>query len=101
MTTRTLPRPARAVLDEHHEAVLAILGRHRMDNPRLFGSAARGDDRADSDVDLLVDVQPDLDLLDLIDAADELENLLGRPVDLVTSRSLGPDHEISRTAVPL
>lgn len=72
-----------------------------MTSPRVFGSVARGADGVDSDVDLLVDAAPDLDLLDLVDAAQELEELLGRSVDIVTSRSLHADHEILRTAVPL
>lgn len=72
-----------------------------MSNPRVFGSIARREDHAASDIDLLVDAEPGLDLLDLIDAADELEKLLGRGVDIVTSRSLTAEHEISRTAVAL
>lgn len=56
---------------------------------------------SDSDIDLLVDVEPGVDLLDIIDAAEELEALLGRRVDIVTSRSLPAEHEISRTAVAL
>ncbi|MCT1997124.1 nucleotidyltransferase domain-containing protein [Brachybacterium muris] len=59
-----------------------------MSNPGIFGSVARRQERAHGDIDLLVDVDPDLDLLDLIDAASELEALLGRGVDLITSRSL-------------
>lgn len=72
-----------------------------MTKPRLFGSAARGEDLPGSDLDLLVDAAPDLDLLDLVDAAGELEALLGCPVDIVTSRSLRPGHRIAVTAVPL
>lgn len=49
-----------------------------MSNPRIFGSVAQHQEHAHSDIDLLVDVDPDLDLLDLIDAASELEALLGR-----------------------
>lgn len=59
-----------------------------MSNPRIFGSFPQHQEHAHSDIDLLVDVDPDLDLLDLIDAASELEVLPGRAVDLVTSRSL-------------
>lgn len=72
-----------------------------MGNPRVFGSIAAGTDGPDSDVDLLVDADPGLDLLDIVDAADALERLLGTRVDIVTSRSLRPGHEIAVTAVPL
>lgn len=94
------PRPSVAAA-AHRAELLAILARHRMSSPRVFGSAGRETDEPGSDLDLLVDVADDADVLDLIDAADELEELLGVAVDLVTSRSVGPDHEISRTARPL
>lgn len=94
------PRPG-AALTAHRAEVVDTLQRYRMTNPRMFGSVAMGTDEPGSDVDLLVDAAPDLDLLDLVDAADELERLLGVPVDIVTSRSLRPGHEINETAVPL
>lgn len=92
------PTPS-ASLRAHRESVAAILERHRMSNPRVFGSVASGQDGPGSDLDLLVDASPGLDLLDIVDAAAELEALLGVPVDLVTSRSLRPGHEITATAV--
>ncbi|MFZ2260324.1 MAG: helix-turn-helix domain-containing protein [Luteococcus japonicus] len=92
---------AQEALARHHDDVVAILGRHGLRNPRVFGSVARREDHNGSDIDLLVDAAPDLDLLDLIDAADELEALLGRGVDIVTSRSLSDEHQIARTAVAL
>lgn len=70
-----------------------------MTNPRVFGSVAASRDTSDSDLDLLVDAAPGLDLLDIVDAADELEDLLGIPIEIVTSRSLQPGHEIAITAV--
>lgn len=94
------PRPSEA-LAAHRDQVLALLAEHNMTAPRVFGSAARGGDRPGSDLDLVVDLAPTGELLDLIDGAAALEELLGVPVDLVTSRSLRPDHEIARTAVPL
>lgn len=94
------PRPSES-LREHRARVIEILAGHGLSAPLVFGSAARGDDEPDSDVDLIVDIGPDGTLLDLIDAAEELEALLGSPVDLVTSRALPADHEIRRTAVPL
>jgi hypothetical protein len=80
-----------------------ILDRLRADKARLdafgigsvavFGSCARGDARPESDIDLLVDYRPDVrpDLFDFIDLQFHLQELLGRPVDLVTPEALsGP-----------
>lgn len=94
------PRPS-ATLATHRDDVVALLARHSMTNPRVFGSVAADSDHPGSDIDLLVDAAPDLDLLDIVDAADELEVMLGARVDIVTSRSLRPGHEIARTAVPV
>ena len=60
--------------------------RYRVRELSLFGSAARGDMRPDSDIDLLVDFLPDADI-DLVDYAGlmlDLSHLLGRKVDLVS-----------------
>jgi predicted nucleotidyltransferase len=55
----------------------------------LFGSYARGDQREDSDIDILIDVDPSIGLR-IVTLADELESLLGCRVELVTSRAVGP-----------
>ncbi len=56
----------------------------------LFGSVLRDDFRPDSDVDLLVTFAPDSkwSLFDHVDMEDELANILGRPVDLVSRRGI-------------
>jgi predicted nucleotidyltransferase len=56
----------------------------------LFGSVLRDDFRPDSDVDLLITFQPDADwsLLDHAAMEEELAELLGRPVDLLTRRAV-------------
>lgn len=56
----------------------------------MFGSVARGHDRAHSDVDLLVDMDPDRSLLDIVGLGQDLEALLDRKVDVVTGASLHP-----------
>lgn len=56
----------------------------------LFGSAARGQLRQGSDVDLLVEFDRPVGLFEFIDLKNYLENLLGRRVDLGTSASLKP-----------
>ena len=96
----TRPKPSEAVAT-NREALVQILKAHRMSEPRVFGSAAAGSDAPGSDLDLVVDLAGDGDLLDIIDGADALEELLGIKVDIVTSRSLRADHEINRTAAPL
>lgn len=55
----------------------------------LFGSWARGDAREDSDVDILVDVDPSIGLR-FVELGDELESALGRRVDLVSRRAIKP-----------
>lgn len=59
-------------------------------NPRLFGSVAHGEDRPDSDVDILVDVTPDATLFDLGGLQEQLQDALGLPVDLLTPGDIGP-----------
>ena len=57
-------------------------------NLRVFGSAARGDDTEQSDLDLLVDAGPSTTLFDLGGMSEDLRVLLGVPVDIVTSGGL-------------
>ncbi|MGF2948721.1 nucleotidyltransferase family protein [Microbacterium sp. YY-02] len=69
----------------------------------LFGSVARGDDTADSDIDLVVDVAPNISMFDLLRMQREAEKLLGRKVDLVPRDGLKPAVALSlaREAVRL
>lgn len=55
---------------------------------RIFGSVARGEEREDSDVDILVALEPGRSLLDLARLELRLERLLGRAVDVVTEAGL-------------
>jgi predicted nucleotidyltransferase len=57
---------------------------------RVFGSVARGDDRADSDIDLLVEVEAGRTLLDVIAREQDLCELLGRNVEVLTDGGLSP-----------
>lgn len=92
----------RAEVEQHRDALIAAAERHRARNVRLFGSVATGRDHADSDVDFLVDFEPGATLLDLADLRDEFQGILGRPVDVLSSRGLKPrDEDIRREAVPL
>lgn len=70
--------------------VLDVASRHGASNVRLFGSVARRSETASSDVDILIDLARDRGFSDFLALAEELEELIGRKVDLVTSRGLSP-----------
>lgn len=70
--------------DEIAEAAKA----HGARNIRVFGSVARGEEGENSDIDLLVTLDPGRTLLDLARLEEQLEQLLGRPVDVVTENGL-------------
>ena len=80
--------PLGRLLVEHRERVLAIAREHRATNVQVFGSVARGDDTPDSDIDLLVEFLPPLNLLTRIGLIDDLENELGVSVDVSTPTGL-------------
>ena len=71
-------------LEKNREAVRAAVSRFRATNPRVFGSALRGDDREASDIDILVEALPGATLFDLGGLQVELEEILGVRVDLLT-----------------
>jgi uncharacterized protein len=80
--------PLRSLVSARREQIMAVAARHHANRVRVFGSVARGDDRPDSDIDLLVDFAPDSSLFDLMRMARELEELLGHPVDVVSTGGL-------------
>ena len=77
------------LLQKRHK-VLRIAAQYGARNLRVFGSVARGDDRAHSNVDLLVDMYPDRSLLNIVGLGQDLEALLDRKVDVLTLASLHP-----------
>ena len=77
-------------IDRDREEILRIAAQYGARNVRVFGSVARGEDRADSDVDLLVEMGDDRSLLDLVGLEQDLEGLLKRPVDVLTDGSIHP-----------
>ena len=68
------------------------LREHGLSSLALFGSVVRGAARADSDIDVLIDVAPGarFSLIDLVSVKDFLEERLGRKVDVVTKEGLDP-----------
>ena len=77
------------VRTRRHE-VREVVARYGLGTPRVFGSVARGEDREDSDVDLLIDVPAGVGLFTLGRCREELEELLGVQVDLVPASDLKP-----------
>jgi uncharacterized protein len=81
-----------SVLSFDEEALAQLCRSHRIRRLALFGSVLKGTDRPDSDVDLLVEFEPDAvpGLLRLAEIEAQLSGLLGRPVDLPTPSELSP-----------
>jgi hypothetical protein len=77
-------------LRPYRREILAVAARHGARNVRVFGSIARGDDHEESDVDLLVDIEPGRSLLDVIALEQDLQQLLGRRVEVLTDGGLSP-----------
>ena len=77
-------------LHQRRDAIAAIAERHGASNLRLFGSVGRGEERPNSDIDLLVDLADNAGFGDYLALVEELEALFGRRVDLVVERSLSP-----------
>jgi len=95
-------RPSEA-LQDRVEAVRAVIARSPFANPRVFGSVARGEDDAESDLDLLVDATEGATLFELAGLELELTALLGVRVDVLTQGCLGPRivESVTRDARPL
>jgi predicted nucleotidyltransferase len=72
----------------HRAELIEIAGQHGGENLRLFGSALRGDDTPDSDVDLLLDYRPGTTLFDIVRMKRRMEEVLGRRVELVSARAV-------------
>ena len=91
------------LLRDKREEILAIAARHGARNVRVFGSVVRGEAGEDSDVDFLVELEEDRTLFDLGGMLMDLEDLLGRKVDLVTEGGLHwyIRDKVIREAVPL
>jgi predicted nucleotidyltransferase len=75
-------------IQEKRDMVLALAARHGARNVRLFGSVSRDEAGPQSDVDILVDLEPGRSLFDLGGLLMDLEDLLGRKVDVVTEKGL-------------
>lgn len=100
--TRSAPASVlQALVEERRDAIKDAARRHRGVSIPLFGSAARGTDEQSSDGDFLVEFESGSSLFDLLHLQDELQQLLGRPVDVVSVAGLKPrDDRIRRERSP-
>lgn len=77
-----------SLLKARRQEILSTAARRGAYNVRVFGSVARGEARPDSDLDLLVDLEPGRSLLDLGGLLMDLEALMNCQVDVVTEKGL-------------
>jgi hypothetical protein len=82
-------KPSEA-LAAHRDRIRAIAAAGGATNVRVFGSALKGQDRPDSDLDLLVDLPPGTSLLRVVGLKLAIEDALGVKVDLCTEHALHP-----------
>jgi predicted nucleotidyltransferase len=76
------------LLKAKRQEILAIAARHGARNLRVFGSVARGEAGPESDLDILVEMEPGASLLDHVALKQDLEDLLQRKVDVVSESAL-------------
>jgi uncharacterized protein len=87
----------------HRAEVRDAVARYGASNVRVFGSVARGEDTADSDIDLLVDLPPGASLFSVARLQRDLQEILGARVDIVPAEDLKPGvrADVERDLVPL
>jgi predicted nucleotidyltransferase len=93
----------KTLLREKRKEILRVAAKHGARNVRVFGSVARGEGDEQSDIDLLVEMEPDRSLLDHAGLWLDLQDLLGCKVDVVSERGLRPRvrERVLKEAVPL
>jgi len=77
-------------IDEIKRKIVPILQKYGVKRASIFGSAVRDEIREDSDIDILVEIEKDISLLDFVALKLELEDILGRKVDLVEFDTIKP-----------
>lgn len=92
----------RELIEAKRAEICEVVRRHRGRTVAVFGSVARGDESSSSDIDLLVEFEPGSSLFDLLHISEELGELLGVPVDVISAGGLKDrDDHIRREAVTL
>jgi predicted nucleotidyltransferase len=77
-------------IDEIKRKVIPILRHYAVKKAAIFGSVMRGEATADSDIDILVEIRNDMSLLDFVGLKIEIEEALGKDVDLVEYSTIKP-----------
>ena len=77
-------------VEEIMSKIIPVLQEYDVEKASLFGSVVRGEDSPDSDIDILVEFSGEKSLMDLAGLRIDLEELLGRKVDVLTFESLHP-----------
>jgi len=96
MTTRL------ELVKANNAAIKAAVMRRKGLSVAVFGSVARGEETSESDIDFLVEFSRDVSLFDIGGLQVELSELLGMPVDVISTRGLRPtDNEIREDAIAL
>lgn len=98
-----MPVPTRDLIQEKRTAILRIAREYGASNVRIFGSVARDEASAESDLDLIVRFEPSRSLLDHGGLVMDLRELLGIRVDVIDEdamRSRFREH-VLREAIPL
>jgi len=80
----------RTRVEEIRQKILPILEKYNIKRAGLFGSYVRGDMREDSDIDILVEIEENISLLDFAGIKLEIEEILGKKVDLVEYNTIKP-----------
>ncbi len=101
--TDVRPTPLRELVEARRYEIKAITARHHGRSIALFGSVARGDDHAASDLDFIVEFEPGTRPLEVLLLGAELEAALGVPVDIGTPETLRARlcDQVLAEAVPL
>lgn len=90
-------------LEDKRNEILRIAASHGARNLRVFGSRARGEQKRDSDLDILVTIDDNATLLDIVAIKQDLEDLLGCKVDVLTEDAISPyiRADVLKEAIPL
>jgi hypothetical protein len=91
------------LLKSKREEILRLAAKYGARNVRIFGSVARGEDEGESDVDFLVEMEQGRSFLDLVGLWQDLQELLGGEVDVITDGGVSPylRDQIYTEAIPL
>jgi predicted nucleotidyltransferase len=102
-TTESKKEMMNSQLTQKRKEIMGIASKYGIHNIRIFGSTARGDNKNDSDIDLLVDIEEGRDLFDMGAFLIDLETLLQKKIDVVTENALHQNirQTVLKEAIPL